>query len=110
MFGGGDRIAEGRVHHDDTLGGGGRDIDVVDPNAGAADHFEVLRLLQNLRRHFGGRADRKTVEPTDQFGELLFVGTKLGLEIDLDAAILEDLHGGGGESVGDKNARGHGST
>ena len=43
-------------------------------------------------------------------GELVLVLAEVGLEIDLDAAILEDLHGGGGESVGNENAgSGHGA-
>ena len=39
MLGRGDGIAEGRVHDDDALGGGGLDVDVVDADAGAADHL-----------------------------------------------------------------------
>ena len=41
VLGGGDGIAEGRVHDDDALGGRGLDVDVVDADAGAADHLEV---------------------------------------------------------------------
>ena len=37
VLGGGDRVAERRVHHHDARGGGGRDVDVVDADAGAAD-------------------------------------------------------------------------
>ena len=37
------------------------------------------------------------------FGELVFVLAEIGLEIDLDAAVLEDLHGGGGQGIGDQN-------
>ena len=110
VLGGGDRIAERRVHHDDALGGRGRDVDIVDADAGAADHLQVLRLLQDLRRHLGGRADREAVEIADHLGELVLVGAELGLEIDLDAAILEDLHGGGRQRIGDENARGHGDV
>src|SRR6266540_3684892 len=43
----------------------------------------------------------------DELGELLLVGAELGLEIDLDAAILEDLHGGGRERIGDEDFGGH---
>ena len=50
VLGGGDRIAERRVHHDDALGGRRRNVDVVDADAGAADHLQALRLLQDLRR------------------------------------------------------------
>ena len=37
VFGRGDGIAEGRVHHDDARGGRRRNIDIVDADAGAAD-------------------------------------------------------------------------
>ncbi len=36
-------------------------------------------------------------------GKLVLVLAEVGLEIDLDAAILEDLHGGGREGIGDEN-------
>ena len=103
VLGGGDRVAERRVHHDHAAGGRGRDVDVVDADAGAADHLQLFRLLENFRRHLGGRADRQAVVVADDFGELVLVLAEVGLEIDLDAAILENLHGGGRESVGDEN-------
>ena len=42
VLGGGDRIAERRVHHDDAARRRRRDVDIVDADAGAADHFEVV--------------------------------------------------------------------
>ena len=87
--------------------GRGRNVDIVDADAGAADHLQVLRALEDLRRHFRRRADREPVEAADQLGELLLVGAQLGLEIDLDAAILEDLHGGGRERIGNEDTGGH---
>ena len=42
-------------------------------------------------------------------GELVFVLAEIGLEIDLDAAILEDRDGGGRERVGNENSGSHGS-
>src|SRR5204863_296763 len=81
---------------------------IVDPDAGAADHLQLPALFENFRRDLGGRADREAIELADQFGEPVLVGTELRLEIDLDAAILEDLHGGGGKSIRDENARRHG--
>ena len=41
VLGGGDRVAERRVHDDDALGRGGLDVDVVDADAGAADTFSL---------------------------------------------------------------------
>ena len=107
VLGGGDRIAERRVHHDDAARGGRRDVDIVDADAGAADHLQVFCLFEDLGRHLGGRADGEAVETADQFGKLVLILTETGLEIDLDAAILEDLHGGGRKRIGDENF-GHG--
>ncbi len=104
VLGGGDRIAERRVHHDHALGGGGRDIDIVDADAGAADHLEVLGAAPSSLAVtlVAERIARPSNLPIS-LGELLLVGAELGLEVDLDAAVLEDLHGGVGEGVGDEN-------
>jgi hypothetical protein len=108
VFGGGDRIAERRVHHDDAMRGGGGNVDIVDADAGAPDHFELLGLLQQLGGDLGRRADGEAVIVADDFGELLLV--EAGFDVDLDAALLKDGDGGGGELVGDENARGHGGS
>jgi hypothetical protein len=50
VFGGGDRVAEGRVHHDDAAARGGRNVDIVDADAGAADHLEIGRPLRSASR------------------------------------------------------------
>ncbi len=103
VLGGRDRIAERRVHHDDALGRGGGDLDIVDADAGAADHLEVGGLLEDFCGGLGRRADGEAVVIADDLGELVLVLAEVGLEVDLDAAILEDLHGGGGEGVGNEN-------
>ena len=107
MLGGGDRIAERRVHHDHAAGGRRRNVDVVDADAGAADHLQPFRLFEDFRRHLGGRADREAIVVADDLGELVLVLAKVRLEIDLDAVILEDLHGGGRQGIRDENV-GHG--
>ena len=84
--------------------GRGRDVDVVDADAGAADHLEGLGALQDLRRDLGGRADGEAVIAADDRRELVLVLAELGLEIHLDAAILEDLDGGRRKGVGDEHA------
>ena len=103
VLGGRDRIAERRVHHDDALGGGGGNFDIVDADAGAADHLQPRRLLDDLGGRLGRRADGEPVIVADDLGELVLVLAEIGLEVDLDAAILEDLHGGGRERVGNEN-------
>jgi hypothetical protein len=48
VFGRGDGIAEGRVHHDHAGGGGRRNVDIVDADAGAAHDFQLLRRLDHV--------------------------------------------------------------
>jgi hypothetical protein len=52
-------------------------------------------LVDDLGGGFGGGADRKPVVIADDLGELVLVLAEIGLEVDLDAAVLEDLHRGG---------------
>src|SRR5262245_28589101 len=107
MLGGGDRVAERRVHYNDALGGGRRDVDIVDPDAGAPDHLEAFGALENLRRDLGGGADGEPVEAIDGRRELLLVLAEIGLEVDLKAAILEDLHGRRRQRIGNQNSGRH---
>ena len=79
-------------------------VDIVDADAGAADHFQLLGVVEDFGRHLGGRADGEAVVIADDGGELVLVLAEAGLEIDLDAAVLEYLNGGGGKSVGDENS------
>ena len=102
VLGGRDRIAERRVHDDDAARGRRLDVDVVDADAGAADDLQLLGLADQLFRHLGGRADGEPVILADDFFQLLL--GEAGFEVDGDARVLEDLHGGGGEFVGNENA------
>src|SRR6202041_20396 len=61
VFGGRDRIAEWRVHHNDTLGGGGRYLHIVDADPGATDYLQPRRLLDDLGGRLSGGADREAV-------------------------------------------------
>src|SRR5262249_51102829 len=56
----------------------------------------------------GRRADGQAIEIADHLRELLLVRPELGLEVDRNPAILEDLHGGGRERIGDENVGRHG--
>ena len=101
MLGGGDRIAERRVHHDHAASGGGRNVDVVDADARAADDFQFRRALEQLGCDFGVGANGEPVIVANDLGELLFVETRF--DVDLDAALLEDRDGGGGKLIGNEN-------
>ena len=103
---GGDRIAEGRVHDDDALGGRGLDVDVVDADAGAADHPELAGGRDHLLRHLGGGAHGEAVVILDDLLQLLF--SQADLHVSGEAALLEDADRGGRKLIGDENAWAHG--
>ena len=71
--------------------------------------FRLVACSRIFGRDFGRRADREPVEAVDDRGELVLVLAEAGLEIDLDAAVLEDRDGGGRELVGNENF-GHGMS
>ena len=56
-----DRVAARRVHHHDALAGRGRDVDVVDADAGADDRLEPGLVRQDVGRQLRARADRDAV-------------------------------------------------
>ena len=109
VFGGGDRVAEGRVHHHHAALAGGRDIDVVDPDPGAADDLEIGRGFEDFGRDFGRGSDRKTLIFADN--RFQFVGRKAGLLVHFAAALRKNLGGIGAHLVGNQDfGFGHGNT
>src|SRR3984893_16020262 len=105
MFGGGDRIAKRRIHHDNAFPGGGGNIDIIDAYSRAADHFQPLRPLEKFGGDLRRRANGKAVETADDAGELVLVLAEARLKIGLDAALLEDRDGGGRQGIGNQYAR-----
>jgi hypothetical protein len=101
VLGSGDRVAERSVHHHHALGAGVRDVDVVDPDPGAADHLEVGRGVEDLLGDLGRRADREAVVLADDCLELF--GCLAGDDIDIAAALLEDAGGVGVHFVRDED-------
>ncbi len=69
--------------------------------------LQIGRRGDQLLGDLGRRADGEAVILADDFEQLFLVLAEIGQVVDLDAAILEDLHGGGREFVGNENA-GHG--
>ncbi len=103
VLGRGDGVAEGRIHHDHALFGRGRDIDIVDPDTGAADDLEPGRRFQHLFCNLGRGADCKAVILPDHFEELILVSAKIGQVVDLDPPVAEYLDSGFRQFVGDEN-------
>ena len=74
QFGGGDDVGGRRVDHHDAGLGGGLDVDVVEADACAGDHLEVLRGGDGLGVHLGGGADQDRVDVGDRGEQLGTVG------------------------------------
>ena len=102
-----DRIAEGRVHHDDAARGRGGNVDIVDADAGASDDPKTRGLRQYVGGHPCRGANRQTIVIANDGGELFLVLAERRLKIDIDAPRLENLDRGGGELIGDEDARRH---
>ena len=102
VLGGGDRVRLGRVGDDDAAARRRRDIDVVDAGAGAADHLEVGREVDQLRRHLGRRADQDRVVVAELGAELLVGHVEPEVDVELraqqvdpglgDLLLDQDLH------------------
>ena len=107
MFRGRDRIAEWRIHHNDAARGRGCDVDVVDADAGPADHLQALGVLQQLARDLGRGAYCQPVEAVDGRGQLVLVLAEIRLELDVEAAILENRNRSRRQRIGNKDSRRH---
>ena len=62
------------------------------------------RRGDELGRDLGRRADGEPVIVGDRGKQRILVLAEIGLVVDIDAAVAEDLHGGFGELVGNENA------
>ena len=72
------------------------------PDPGAADHLQPGRLGNQLLGQLGGRADGEAVIIADDFAQ--FFGRLAGDDIDIAAALAEDLLGFGVHLVGNEYA------
>ena len=87
MFGGGDGVAAGRVHHNDAPARGGVHVHIVDTDTGPSDDFELLRGVDDFLGHLGLAADDQAFVLADDLAELflleadIFVGLKSGIAL-----------------------------
>ena len=61
MFGGGNDVAPRRVHHHNTAPCGGRDVDIIETDAGPAHHLEPCCRLQQIFGHPGSASYHERV-------------------------------------------------
>jgi hypothetical protein len=101
-LGGGGRIAGGSVHHDHSARGGRIDVDVVHAHAGATDHLQARRRVEDRARHLGGRAHDECLHVVDARDELRFL--EAGAHLGLEAVRREDVERLGGQLVADQDA------
>ncbi|MCI1755467.1 MAG: hypothetical protein LKM31_06530 [Sphingobium sp.] len=100
VLGGGDRIAERRVHHHHALAPKRRNIDIVDADPGAADDLQIGRGIEDFLRHLGRAADGKAIIVADHRFQLF--GGLAGDDIDVAATLGERSRGVGVHLVGNK--------
>ena len=97
VLGGRDDVRLGRVRDDDPAAGGGLDVDVVDADAGPADHLELRPPLDQLGGELRRRADDDPVVAADDLGEIALavdVDVELGAQ-ELDAGLARSPLGQG---------------
>ena len=89
----------GRVRDDDPAPRRGRDVDVVDAHAGAADHLQPVGARDQLGGELRRRADDDRVVVADHLGEL-------GVAVDVDVeARAQELDARVGDRLADEDAR-----
>ena len=101
VFGGGDRVAERRIHHHHAFGRGGGDVDVVDADPGATNHLQLGGVVEDVLGDLGRAADRQPVIAADD--RLQLVRRLAGDLVDLDTALAENLRGAGVHLVGNEH-------
>src|SRR5208282_4608146 len=78
---GGERAGLGGVENQDSLGGGGVQVDIIDSDASAGDRLEFPGIGQDLGRHLGAGTDDQGVVLPYLRRQLLFLQANLGVKI-----------------------------
>jgi hypothetical protein len=99
-----DAVGTGSVHDDDAAGAGGRDVDVVDPGAGAGDGTQSRRRGDDRRGDLGGAADDDRIGSGDVGGELF--GGAAAAGVDVPAFGAEQRQSGLGQIICDYDFHG----
>ncbi len=100
VFGGGDDVRLRRVDHQHAAGGGGRYVDVVQPDAGPGHHLEHRRRGQRLGVHRGRGPDQDRVGVLQGGQQGAAVGAVHVPDLEFRA---EHVHRGLGELLGDQH-------
>ena len=92
VLGGRDDVGLRRVRDDDAHPGGGVDVDVVDPDAGAGDDLQAARLGEHVGIDLGGRADEDAVVVADALLEV--VRGPVVAEVDVEPGRAQQVDAG----------------
>ena len=88
------------------LRGGRFDVDVVDTDAGAPDHDELVGRVEHCRSDLGGTANDQGVRAVNRADQL--VGRETEPHIDLEPRIAQGIETALGQLLGDEHT-GHGA-
>ena len=102
VLGGRHDVALRGVDHHHAVRGGRRQIDVVDADAGAADHEQLVGGLEDRLGDFGGRTHDQRVRALDRIAQL--VGRQAQLHVDLVAGRCQCGVGRRGEFFSNQDA------
>ena len=83
-------------------GGGGLDVDVVEPDAGPADDDQVGAGGEHLGGDLGGGADDEGVGARQRLEQLL--GGEAELHVDLVAGVAQTVEAAFGDLLGDQDS------
>ena len=103
VLGGGDHVRLRSVRDDDAALGGGVHVDVVHPDAGAADRPQAVGLGDQVGVELRGRADQHAVELADPALELAVL--PVDPELDLEAGVAQQLDAAVADLLLDEDAR-----
>jgi hypothetical protein len=103
VLGGRDDVRLRGVDHHHAAGRGGVDVDVVEPDPGAADDDQVGSGGEHIGRHLCRRSDDQGVRPHDRLEHLF--GRQIGLDVDGVAGRPEPVETALGDRFGDEDAR-----
>ena len=108
VLGGRHRVAAGGVHHDDAAPGRRLDIDIVHPDAGPADRFEIFRRGDDVRADFGLAANDKGGVVGDDFEQFVVREARMEGHVQ-QSSFGQGIDAGLRDGIGDKNfGFGHG--
>jgi hypothetical protein len=102
VLGGGEGGGLCSIEHQDALGSGGVEVDVVHADAGPRDRLQFPGLVEHLGGGLHAGADDHGVVVADRRGKFVFL--QADLRVELHPGLLQEFKTFFGELVGDEDA------